>query len=569
MNTKKTACGILSLLIVLSILGFQNTDATQSKDNAANVGKSEYAPNEVLVKFKDGVSENVIMQSIQTLSANVVSYLGEVSSAGLWFENKTSYRSFVSRPYLFLLRVPAFLGTDRAISDLEANANIEYAEKNYIVHLDSTPNDTYYSYQWGLNNSGQSGGTSDADIDAPEAWDTFTGSSDIVMAIIDSGIDYDHDDLQSNIWNNPGETGDGKETDNIDNDGNGYVDDWRGWDFANSDNSPMDDLYPEYHGTHVAGIAGAEGNNSTGVTGVCWNSKLMPLKVIDYTGYFTAANVISAIDYAVDAGAQVINCSLGLSSYSSTLYAAVEDAQEQGVLIVCSAGNSNTNINTTPHYPASFDLDNIISVLATDDDDAKATYSSYGSYAVDLGAPGGQDGTQSSDNIYSTKQGDQYQYLAGTSMAVPLVTGSVGLILGQRSTINWWQAKTIILKSVDYKSGLSGTAWTSGRLNIHTSVHYTTPILPAAPTDLEGSSREDGAFYDIELTWTDNSTNESGFKIYMLSSPGVYSELAGTGSNVTSYILDGVGPGTYYFYVRAYNADGVSVKTNNITVHTN
>jgi subtilisin family serine protease len=388
------------------------------------------------------------------------------------------------------------------------------------------------------------------------------------MAIIDSGIDYNHGDLDSNIWNNSGEIGGGKETDNTDNDGNGYVDDWRGWDFVNSDNSPMDDLYPDYHGTHVAGIAGAEGNNSTGVAGVCWNSKLMALKAFDSEGNATTANIVSAIDYAVDKGADVINCSFGSTAYSGSIYSAIADAQDAGVLVVCAAGNYNYNINTTPFYPASYDLDNIISVLATDDDDAKASYSDYGSYAVDLGSPGGEDGDHDIDDILSTTQGNAYYYLSGTSMAAPFVTGSVGLILGQRPTIDWWQAKTIILKSVDYKSGLAGKARTSGRLNVHTAVHYSTPTLPAAPTDLAGSATDDGGFYDIELTWTDNSNNESGFKIYMLSSQGVYSELASTGSNVTSYVLEDVGSGTYYFYVRAYNADGVSIKSNNVTVKT-
>jgi subtilisin family serine protease len=330
----------------------------------------------------------------------------------------------------------------------------------------------------------------------------------------------------------------------------------------------MDDNEPYYHGTHVAGIVGAEGNNNTGVAGVCWSSKLMALKAFGSNGLGTAALTISAIDYALDAGAQVINCSLGSDDYSVSLYEAIEEAQEEGVLVVCAAGNNNQNNNTTPLCPSSYDLDNIISVLATDDDDAKGSYSNYGSYSVDLGAPGGEDSTQSSYNIYSTKPGNQYQYLARTSMATPFVAGAVGLILGQRPTIDWWQAKTIILKSVDYKSGLVGKAKTSGRLNIHNAVHYTTPTLPAAPTDLAGSSTEDGGFYDIELTWTDNSNNESGFKIYMLSSQGVYSELASTGPNVTSYVLEDVGPGTYYFYVRAYRTDGESIKSNHVTVKT-
>lgn len=567
MRTRRVVYGLLSFCLVLGILGFQITDATQKDNVAVTTGESQFVPNEVIVKFRAGLAEYAVMQSIQAVSGSIISYRGEVASVGLWSENKTRYRSFIRKSDLFLLRVPAFMGTDRAILDLTADANIEYAEKNHIFCASYTPDDTYFSYQWGLHNTGQSGGTSDADIDAPEAWETFTGSSDICMAILDTGIDYNHTDLQSNIWNNPGETGGGKETDNTDNDGNGYIDDWRGWDFVNSDNTPMDDNNPYYHGTHVAGIAGATGDNSTGIVGVCWNSKLIALKVLNSSGGGTTANIISAIDYAIDAGAQVINASFGSYSYSASLYEAIEEAQEEGILVICSAGNDNYNTNTTPHYPSSYDLDSIISVLATDDDDAIASYSNYGFYSVDLGAPGGSDDTQSSYNIYSTKQGNAYQYLFGTSMATPLVTGAAALIIGQRSTIDWWQAKTIILKSVDYKSGLSGKAITSGRLNLNNAVNYATPTLPAAPTNLAGSATENGEFYDIELTWTDNANNESGFKIYMRPSPGVYAEVGSTDQNVTSYLLEEVGSGTYYFYVRAYRADGESIKSNHVTVH--
>jgi subtilisin family serine protease len=565
MKSLRTFLGLSSILLALGFFGLQMTHAIQESSINSIVGQSDFVPNEVLVKFKNGTSEYAIRQSIQAVSGSVISYRGESSSVGLWAEDKTRYASFVKRPNLFLLRVPSFLGTEQAIRNLVADINIEYAEKNHLYEVSLTPDDTYFSYQWGLNNTGQTSGTSDADIDAPEAWETYTGSSDICMAIIDTGIDYSHTDLQSNIWENPGETGDGKETDSSDNDGNGYVDDWRGWDFVNSDNSPLDD---NSHGTHVAGIAGAEGDNNTGVAGVCSNSKLMALKAFNANGNGSTAAIISAIDYAIEAGAQVINASFSSSEYSSSLYQAIEQAQEDGVLVVCAASNYGTNNNTNPYYPASYDLDNVIAVLATDHNDALSSFSNYGSYSVDLGAPGGTDGTQSSYNIYSSVLSNGYFYKAGTSMAAPLVTGAAALILGQRPTIDWWQAKTIVLKSVDYKSALAGKARTSGRLNLNSAVNYTTPVLPAAPTDLAGSAMQDGGFYDIELTWTDNSNNESGFRIYMLSSTGVYSQLASTGQNVTSYLLDDVGPGTYYFYVRAYRTDGESIKSDNVTVHT-
>ncbi len=185
MRTQKAIYGLFSLFIALGIFGSQITDATQINNVSVAVGESQFVPNEVIVKFRAGLTENAIMQSIQAVSASIVSYGGEIASVGLWSENKARYWSFIRKPDLFLLRVPAFMGTDRAIINLTADANIEYAEKNHFFYASYTPDDTYFAYQWGLHNTGQSGGTSDADIDAPEAWETFTGSSDIWMAIAD------------------------------------------------------------------------------------------------------------------------------------------------------------------------------------------------------------------------------------------------------------------------------------------------------------------------------------------------------------------------------------------------
>jgi subtilisin family serine protease len=562
-------CFVLAALLAVGFLGFRHSEATPQLMTAA----ADSVPNELLVKFKPVTAETAVIQAIDAVQGAIIAHRGEVVSAGLWAENRSVYRSFLGDPDLFHVKVPPTLGTEKAIIELMSNANVEYAEKNYIYYADTIPNDPYFSLQWGLHNTGQSGGTADADIDAPEAWDIFTGSSDNTIAIIDTGIDYAHVDLQPNIWTNPGETGGGKETDGIDNDGNGYIDDWRGWDFINNDNNPMDDRYPYYHGTHVAGIAGARGNDGAGVAGVCWNANLMPLKFLGYDGQGYTADAISAIDYAISMGAQVINASWGSTSYSAALYQAIERAMTSGILFVAAAGNAvpplpPNNTDTTPNYPSCYDLDNIISVLATTDTDTLSAFSNYGSYSVDLGAPGGEDGTQNPYNIYSTKQGNSFQCLAGTSMATPFVSGGAALVLGQRPTIDWWQAKTIILKSVDTKSALIGKARTHGRLNVLNVLNYSTPVLPDAPTDLEGAVFENGDFYDIQLTWTDNSNNESGFKIYMKSAAGVFSELGSVGANVTTFWLTEVGSGTYVFYVRAFRADGESIKTQTISVKT-
>lgn len=559
MRTRMGVCFVLAALLALGFLGFRHSEATPQLMTVA----ADSVPNELLVKFKTATTEIAVIQAINAVQGAIIAHRGEVVSAGLWAENKSDYRSFLGDPDLFHVKLPPIIGTEKAIAELLANPNVEFAEKNYIYHTDTIPNDAEFSLQWGLHNTGQSGGTADADIDAPEAWEIFTGSSDITIAVIDTGIDYGHTDLQSNIWTNPGETGGGKETDGIDNDGNGKIDDWHGWDFVNSDNSPMDD---HSHGTHVAGIAGARGNNETNVAGICWNVKLMPLKTFDNSGYGSTSACIAAIDYAISLESQVINASWGSYSYSAALYQALERAMASGILFVAAAGNDSYNTNTTPHYPSSYDIDNIISVLATTDTDTLSSFSNYGSYSVDLGAPGGEDGTQNGYNILSTYPNNQTYYMAGTSMATPFVSGGSALVLGQRPTIDWWQAKTIILKSVDTKSALIGKARTYGRLNVLNVLNYSTPVLPDAPTDLEGAAFENGDFYDIMLTWTDNSNNESGFNIYLKSGPGVFNQLGSTGPNVTTFWLTEVGSGYWYFYVRAFTADGESTKTQTVSV---
>lgn len=442
------------------------------------------------------------------------------------------------------------------------NPYVEYAEKNYIVRAAETiPNDTHFSKLWGLRNTGQSGGTVDADIDASNAWDIHKGSMGVVVAIIDTGVDYNHPDLQANIWTNPGETGGGKETNGIDDDGNGYVDDWRGWDFQAAypgDNDPMDGngLDGAYHGTHVAGTVGAKGNNGQGVVGVCWNVKLMALRFLDWTGEGTTANAIRAIDYATYNGAHLSNNSYG--GYGGESYeGAIERARSNGKLFIAAAGNASINTDYTSHYPSCCDIDNVISVLATDHNDNLAPYSNFGPYSVDVGAPGGtEDTTQGNYNIYSTKKDNAYQYHAGTSMASPHVAGLVALIKAHRPSLNWWQVKTILMKSVDPKSSLSGKCATQGRINAYSALTTATPNLPAAPSNLNAQ-----AFgCDIRLTWTDNANNESGFYVYRKNG-NIYVQIGATGPNETTYWDLELPSGTWSYYVRAYNSDGTSQKT--------
>lgn len=383
---------------------------------AASQADARYVPNEVLVKFKEGTEDLPVKTTISSIQGNVITYLKQTVAALDWNSSTRAHLSFLDDPYLLHITVPDSIGTEKAISILRQIPCVQYAEPN--VKLYFFTNDTHFSKLWGLNNTGQTGGTVDADIDAPEAWNIFTGSSEITVAVIDTGIDYNHEDLAENIWTNPGETGGGKETDGVDNDGNGYVDDWHGWDFYSGNNDPMDAYDPVYHGTHVAGTIGAKGNNNKGVVGVCWNVKLMALKT-----WGDIASSIPAIDYAAKMGAKGINASWGTPDYSQSLYEAIQRARAKGVLFVAAAGNYQEPItwyDNDQHavYPASYDLDNILAVLSTDHNDALSGFSHYGKTSVDMGAPGGT-GDGSVKDIYSTMRFNGYQYMAGTSRAGP------------------------------------------------------------------------------------------------------------------------------------------------------
>ena len=346
---KKTILSSATLLILVAVLFLMSP-----KD-----GMAEYVPGEILVKFK---------KSATALSINAV--LSETDSAP-----KKEFRSIG----VHQIALPDGLSVDEAVEAYSREPNVEYAEPNYIVSIDAIPDDAYFANLWGLDNSGQTGGTDDADIDAPEAWDLTTGSRSTVIAVIDTGVSLDHPDLQSNIWTNEGET---DCSDGIDNDGNGYIDDCRGWDFLANDNSPMD---YNGHGTHVAGIIAGAGNNSAGTTGVMWEARIMPLRFMGISGRGTVSDAVSAIEYARRNGARVINLSWGGTSYSQTLKAAIESS---GAVVVCAAGNSGANTDLSPEYPASYTSPNIISVAASDFNDDIAFFSNYGKTSVDLAAPG-------------------------------------------------------------------------------------------------------------------------------------------------------------------------------------
>ncbi len=353
-----------------------------------------------------------------------------------------------------------------------AASGLAYIEPNAVIQgVARTPNDPRYSdgTLWGLHNTGQSGGTPDADIDAPEAWDVTTGSSNVVIAVIDTGIDYTHPDLAGNIWVNPGEiAGNG-----VDDDGNGFVDDIHGWDFAYGDSDPMD---VHGHGTHCAGTIGAE-NGNTGIVGVTWDVQIMAIKALDDDGYYGVADTIAAVNYVTmmrrDHGINVvaINASYGGYYYSQAEVDAITVAGDVGVIFVAAAANDTNDNDSYPAAPASYPNDNIIAVAATDRGDQLASFSNYGQTSVDLAAPGVA--------IYSTLPGNTYASWQGTSMAAPHVTGVVALLAAEYPNATAAELRGAILAgaTANPNPNLAGLVATGGQLNAFASLQsLATPV---------------------------------------------------------------------------------------------
>jgi Subtilase family/PASTA domain len=333
-----------------------------------------------------------------------------------------------------------------AAAALENEPQIRYVEEDRVYQLAVTPNDPEFGQMWGLHAA-----PDDDDIDAPEAWDLTTGASSVVVAVIDTGIADTHPDLSQNVWTNGAEM-----TNGLDDDGNGLVDDVRGWDFFDDDNDP-DDV--DEHGTHVAGTIGARGNNGVGVVGVNWQVKLMALRAGDQLGLPLSA-IVDSIDYACSKGARVVNGSFGGPGHSQAMLDAINACP--GTLFVFAAGNGGSdqigdNNDSFPIYPCNYTSANIVCVAATTRGDVLAGFSNYGATSVDLAAPGVA--------ILSTKPGGFYQFADGTSMASPHVAGVAALRLALSPAATVGQLRNALLSSVDAKPALSGKVASGGRLN--------------------------------------------------------------------------------------------------------
>jgi subtilisin family serine protease len=489
-------------------------------------------PGELIVRFKPGTSEDKkakALKKTQGAARDVIVQSARIARAG----GKPTPAS----EQLKVVKVPGNIEVAKAA--LEQDPDVLYVEPNFKTHIEGQviPNDFEFDSLYAMQNTGLAGGKIGADIKAPEAWEIATGSRDIVVAVIDTGIDYFHEDLRANMWVNPREIpGNG-----IDDDGNGFIDDVYGYDFVSSDSDPFDD---HFHGTHVSGTIGALGNNGLGVVGVCWQVRLMAVKAFDEHGNGDVAGAVAAIHYAIANGARIINASWSASDRSRALADAVAEARDTGVIFVAAAGNSHT---ATPFYPAGYD--SVIAVASVNNKDEVSPFSNFGPH-VDLSAPGEQ--------ILSTIPDSKYDTVSGTSMSTPHVSGAAALILSRHPEFTPPQVMTILKNTADFVK--SDRAIGRGRLNVFRAIQIDVPLPFAAiqaPSTLKG-----------HVTFTGSASGQH-FEHYTISygpgaQPAEWTEFFNSQTSVSdgalftdfnSSILD---DGPYTFRIEVWNDNGQS-----------
>ncbi len=410
--------------------------------------KGAFVAGEYIVKMKDGVGA-FSAQNMNTMMAPL--------SAKVKSQVSQKHRTMVVQQSM-LVRPEA------AIAQLQQLPNVELVEPNYIYQASALPNDSRLSDLWGLVNQSKSSGG--VDIDAEDAWGISTGSRNVVVAVIDTGVNYRHPDLRNNMWVNSAEA---NGQPGVDDDGNGFVDDIHGYDFANKDGDPMDD---NDHGSHCAGSIGAEGDNGIGVVGVNWKVRIMALKFLTGSGGGTLEDALKSIDYATQMGVDVMSNSWGGGGESQTLREAIERAEQAGILFVAAAGNAASNNDAQPSYPASYDVPNVISVAAINDRGDLASFSNYGKNSVHIAAPG--------VDILSTNKNSSYIKLSGTSMATPHVSGVAALLLASEPSLSYSALKSRLLDTSKPLAQLRGKI-SHGVLNAYNALTNTLP--PPDPND--------------------------------------------------------------------------------------
>lgn len=428
------------------------TSLAMAKNKTENSPKVEFVPGEFVVKLK---------VSPQKLLSNSLWTLSEPSSVEVLSEKHK----------LVLIKRNPVENQKSALQSLSNAQYVEYAEPNFIYRINKLPNDPKLGELWGLINKGQkdsagASGKVGIDVDAERAWEMQTGTREVLVAVIDTGIGYNIEDLKENVWTNQAEA---NGEPGVDDDGNGFVDDIHGYDFVNNDGDPMDD---HGHGSHCSGTIGARGNDQHGIVGVAWNVKIMGVKFLSGSGSGTLANAVKSIDYATQMGAQIMSNSWGGGGFSDALKESIERAYDKGILFTAAAGNHSGNNDDQPSYPSSYEVPNVVSVAAIDNKGKLASFSCYGKTSVDVAAPG--------VNILSTTPAG-YKSWSGTSMATPHVTGVAALILSSEPGISVEDLKSRIINTARPVAALRGKMVSGGIVNAYFALRD--EKAPADPED--------------------------------------------------------------------------------------
>lgn len=468
--------------------------ATIGLTSALHANVAEHVPGEVVVKFKEGKEK---------------SFLNNKSLTSLGIMGSRSVK--LSYGHLTVLKVSENKSLESVLKTLKANADIEYAEPNFIYRVNpireknfaakrlqkspftdfttATPDDPKFGQLWGLRNTGSNepqgaAGVEGSDVNALKAWDLTKGSKSIRIAVIDTGVDYNHPDLKENMWTNLAEAN-GKA--GVDDDQNGYIDDIHGYDFANNDSDPMDG---NDHGTHCSGTIGAIHNNQVGVAGVMSDVSIVAVKFLGDDGSGSLEAAIKAIDYATTLNVDLMSNSWGGGGRSQALLDAIQRASDKGIIFTAAAGNSSSNNDTSPSYPASYQTPNMVAVAATTAQNGLASFSSYGRNAVHIGAPG--------HNILSTIPGGKYDVFSGTSMATPHVSGVLGLLLAKEGRMPHAVMRERLTMTGVPVAALRGKTQTASRIDAYNLLTDTRP---------ERSGPKNDAWKSLELSERLESTH--------------------------------------------------------------
>jgi subtilisin family serine protease len=419
---------------------------------------AEFRSDQILVRPKATMSETALARFHAAQRARVL-------------------RTFRGLGRLEVVTVPNGETVPGLISKYQMSGLFDFAEPDYVVRAAAAPDDPMYQdgTLWWLNNTGQNGGTPHADIDAPDAWNVLTSASNIVVSVLDTGIRYTHEDLAANMWTNP-------------------VDGSYGFNAFTGTNNVNDD---NGHGTLVAGMLGAVGNNGKGMAGVVWQVQIMACKCLDSAANGSDSTVIACMDYARTNGARVLNCSFSSTGSSLAVSNEIMALRSAGIILVASCGNGNffnhqINVDILPNYPACYPMDNIVSVAYTTRTDGLGSFSDYGPTNVDLGAPGDQVSSTytNSDSAYFISTSGSG--ISGTSFAAPVVSGACALMLAKYPSENYQQIIARILKATDPVPALAGKCVTGGRLNLYKAL--------SPPINLTASSATNGAPFELLLS---------------------------------------------------------------------